>query len=380
MSNEKRVLVIDDDEVIQISCQEILQKSGYTVEAFDNGHDGIARFKELRPQLLVVDIKMRGLDGFQVVNIVRGIDPDIVIVVITGYATIETAVEAMKVGAYDFLPKPFTPDELRLIINRGYERWRLAWESKQLQREKEEVERKFVTLVSHQLRSPLVAVKQYLDVLQFNHQGQLPSRVQTAIGRCQVRVEEMLGIIGDWLALSKLEHGVLCDLKTPTDMHRTIERIVSDYQHEAEIAGVTVRTEMSPDLSQVLGDSVSFSMLVGNLLDNAIKYNRRGGFVTLRTSVDRTGPGAGMACIEISDTGIGIPQDDIPRLFGEFFRSKTKATESILGTGLGLAICKKITSDLGGSISVRSEEGKGSTFFVRLPLAETRQEATSNEE
>jgi two-component system, sensor histidine kinase and response regulator len=141
------VFVIDDDEIIRLSCEQILRKSGYKVETFGNGYKGIDRLKEVRPPLLVVDIMMPELNGFEVIKIVRKIDPDIVIVVITGYATIETAVDAMKMGAYDFLPKPFTPSELRMIIDRGYERWRLAQEAQILRKQKEEVERKFVTLV-----------------------------------------------------------------------------------------------------------------------------------------------------------------------------------------------------------------------------------------
>ena len=112
------VIVIDDDEIMCLSCEQILAKAGYRVETFGSGHEGIERLKVVRPPLLVVDIKMPELDGFEVIKIVRKIDPDLVIVVITGYATIETAVDAMKAGAYDFLPKPFTPSELRLIIDR----------------------------------------------------------------------------------------------------------------------------------------------------------------------------------------------------------------------------------------------------------------------
>jgi DNA-binding NtrC family response regulator len=118
-ARENTIFVIDDDAIIRLSCEQILKKSGYNVETFANGHVGIERLKEVRPPLLVVDIKMPELDGFEVIKIVRRIDPDVVIVVITGYATVETAVDAMKMGAYDFLPKPFTPGELRMIIERG---------------------------------------------------------------------------------------------------------------------------------------------------------------------------------------------------------------------------------------------------------------------
>ena len=114
-----RVFVIDDDDIMLLSCRRILEKAGYQVETFSSGLEGIRRIKDVRPELLLVDLKMPELDGLQVIERVRAVDPDVVIAVITGYATIATAVDAMKAGAYDFLPKPFTPDELRLIVNRG---------------------------------------------------------------------------------------------------------------------------------------------------------------------------------------------------------------------------------------------------------------------
>src|SRR5512139_2846612 len=187
-TQENVIFVIYDDEIIRLSCEQILRKSGYKVETFGNGYEGIERLKQARPPLLVVDIKMPELDGFEVIRIVRKIDPEVVIVVITGYATIETAVDAMRMGAYDFLPKPFTPSELRLIIERGFERWRLARETQLLRKQKEEVERKFVTLVSHQLKGPLGAVKQYLDVLLYTYRSQLPEKTIEWISRSQTRI------------------------------------------------------------------------------------------------------------------------------------------------------------------------------------------------
>lgn len=106
---DKLVLVIDDDEIMRLSCAQILKKAGYRVETFGNGHDGVRRMREVVPPLLVVDIKMPELDGFEVISIARKLDPNLVIVVITGYATIETAVDAMKAGAYDFCPSLSPP-------------------------------------------------------------------------------------------------------------------------------------------------------------------------------------------------------------------------------------------------------------------------------
>ena len=140
---------------------------GLRVETFEDGARGLEGVAELKPGLVVVDLKMPGISGMEVISRVHEIDPQIIIIVITGYATIDTAVEAMKSGAYDFLPKPFSPDELRLIVNRGLDRRRLALESQRGEVERALLKRRFVTFVSHQLQTPLVAIHQYLDVL--NH-------------------------------------------------------------------------------------------------------------------------------------------------------------------------------------------------------------------
>ncbi len=364
---ENLVIVIDDDEIMRLSCEQILGKAGYRVETFATGRAGIRRLQEVRPPLLIVDIKMPELDGFEVINIVRKLDPDLSIVVVTGYATVETAVDAMKAGAYDFLPKPFTPGELRAIIDRGFERWQLIKETQRLRHEKEEAERKFVTLVSHQLKTPLIAVKQYLDVLLFSRPGELPEQAAEWITRSQVRIGEMLTLIQDWLALAKIEHGCYCDGAMSTRLTPIIEDIVRDQRQLPAAAAIAIDLAIPPDLPPVRGDGVSISMLVSNLVGNAIKYNRPGGSVSIRASAGEKG-----ITLEVSDTGIGIPKECLPHLFREFYRVKSKETQDIPGTGLGLVICNRIVTELGGSIEVKSEEGQGTTMIIRLPMAETK--------
>jgi len=301
-----------------------------------------------------------------VIERVRKVGPDVVIAVITGYATIGTAVEAMKAGAYDFLPKPFTPDELRLIVNRGHERWRLATESERLRREKEEAERRFVTFVSHQLKTPVVAAKQYLDVLLFTSKDELTPRTQEWLTRAQARLDEMLTLIGDWLELARVERGIdsLGEPLATCDLHHVISTVIEASRAQAESAVVTLETKLSSDVEAVRGDDVSLSTVVSNLVSNGIKYNRVGGRVTVRTARE-----GAMALIEVSDTGIGIADDSLPKLFHEFCRVKNDQTRDIPGTGLGLAICRRIVSTLGGSISVASRLGEGTTFAVHIPTA-----------
>ena len=359
-----RVFVIDDDDIMLLSCRRILEKAGYQVETFSSGLDGIRRIEEVRPELLLVDLKMPELDGLQVIERVRSVDPDVVIAVITGYATISTAVDAMKAGAYDFLPKPFTPDELRLIVNRGHERWRLAMESRRLRREKEEAERRFITFVSHQLKSPLVAAKQYLDVLLFTSKGDMTPKTQEWLTRAQARLDEMLNLIHDWLELARIERGTPCEPGVASDLGEVVTEVVDAAGPQAEAAGVTLGAEIASEVGAVRGDRVSLGTIVSNLVGNAIKYNRVGGRVNVRIARDGQ-----RAVLEVSDTGIGIPEDSLPDLFREFYRVKSERTRDIPGTGLGLAICKRLVTDLGGAIEAHSRTDEGTTFVVRLPIS-----------
>ena len=361
---ECSVLVIDDDENSCRSCRRILAQNGNWVEAFHDGEEALQQIRRQPPAVLILDIRMPGLDGFAVLSAVRDIDPDIVVVVITGYATIETAVDAMKAGAYDFLPKPFTPEELRRIVDRGYEHWRLLKEAQRLRCEKQEVERKFFALVSHQLKSPVAAIKQYLDVLVFTSRDQMPEKAADWVQRCQARVGELLAIIEDWLTLARLESSVLCEPDATADLAAIVRNVVSEYQQVPGGMNLSISATAPADLPLVRGNEVSIRMVVGNLVNNAVKYNRPGGLVAVQ--IYQTN---GTVVLEVRDTGVGIPREAQQDLFKEFYRVRNSATEKIPGTGLGLVICRRVVHELGGTIAVHSQEGEGSTFTIHLPTA-----------
>ena len=363
-SPSRRVFVIDDDPVMLLSCRRILEKDGYEVETYSSGVEGIRRIEEVRPELLLVDLKMPELDGLQVIERVRAVDPEIIIAVITGYATVATAIDAMQAGAYDFLPKPFTPDELRLIVNRGHERWRLAAESARLRREKEEAERRFITFVSHQLKTPVVAAKQYLDVLLFTSKDEMTPQTRDWLARAQSRLDEMLGLIHDWLELARIDRGLLGEPAASCDVAPVIAQVVEGLRTQAQAAGVTLHAEALAPLDPIRGDAASIGTVLSNLVGNGIKYNKVGGRVTVRTS--RDGP---FAVVDVIDTGIGIAAESLPRLFEEFYRVRTEQTRDIPGSGLGLAICQRLVAAFGGQIAVRSQPGEGTTFMVRMPFA-----------
>jgi two-component system sensor histidine kinase/response regulator len=356
------IVVIDDDYAMRLSCEQILGKTGYAVQSFEDGARGLEGVAARKPSLVVVDLKMPGLSGLEVIPRIQEIDPSIVIVVITGYATIGTAVDAMKAGAYDFLPKPFSPDELRLIVRRGLERRQLVALSRQCEIERELMKRRFVTFVSHQLKTPLVAVHQYLEVLQrLEGTPDTDAKRREWIERCLVRAREMRTLIDDWLTLSQLEGGMLSRHKVDLDLRGLLEHVVDEH---ADLAvQQDVRVELAPgETLPVHADRTCLGVLFENLVGNAVRYNRPGGHVRVEGEV-----GGGEVVVSVSDTGLGIPATDLPYLFDEFYRVRRTGGDAPGGTGLGLPIARRVALEMGGTIEVESTEGAGSTFRVRLP-------------
>ncbi len=355
------IAVIDDDYAMRLSCRKILVKAGHRVEVFENGAQGLEAVARLKPSLVVVDLKMPGITGIDVVSRIHDAQPDITIIVITGYATIDTAVEAMKCGAYDFLSKPFSPDELRIVVSRGLERRKLALETQRLELERAMMRRRFVSFVSHQLQTPLSAVHQYLDVLrQLDHSASTAAKRDEWLERCLKRTEEMQTLIRNWLTLARVEGHRLMGERVRVDLSGIIANIVETCSSLAAESGVTVEADVPEGLGAVAGEAGCLTALFDNLIVNAIKYNRAGGRVAIAARRDRD-----EVIVSVADTGIGIPPEARRLLFEEFYRVEGSA-KGAPGAGLGLAICRRIVQELGGSISVESELGVGSTFTVRI--------------
>ncbi len=360
------ILVIDDDESMRDSCTQILTKDGFQAEIAKDGSSGLEKIKETKPDLALIDLKMPGINGLEVLERTNEIDPNIIAVVITGYATVESAVEAMKKGAYDFLPKPFTPDELRIIIKRGLERRKLILETESLRREKKLMEENFITMVSHQLRSPLVAILQYFEVILGGMVGKTSRKQKEMIKKAQSRLENLMNLINDWLDVAKLDSGQIIDKLKPLSLKKVIKKtLLEDMQPLARKNDISLEFRPSPGNKNVLGDEESLKQVFSNLITNAIRYNKPKGKVVITIKENRD-----FIASEIQDTGIGIAEEHLPFIFDQFYRVSKRESQRIKGTGLGLSIAKKIVDAHGGSIQVSSELGKGSTFTVLLPKAE----------
>ncbi|HPJ08040.1 MAG TPA: response regulator, partial [Deltaproteobacteria bacterium] len=200
-----QILIIDDEESILDGCRQALEKSGYTVVTSSDGHEGIGLARARKPDLAFIDLKMPSCSGMDVIDLLSKEMPGMVLIVITGYASIVSAVEAMKKGAYDYLPKPFTPDQIRAVTKRGLEHRSLKIEADRLREEKERMERSFITFVSHEMRSPLVTIMQYFETLKVIADSDLSEAAKEIIERCEKRLQSLHDLVDHWLDLSRIE-------------------------------------------------------------------------------------------------------------------------------------------------------------------------------
>ena len=369
MSNEPVILIIDDEEIVRDSCTLVLSKCNYRIYAAPDGNAGLKMVEEHKPDLVFVDLKMPGISGMEVLERLQKIDTTIVAIVITGYATIDTAVEAMKRGAYDFLPKPFSTDELRLITKRGVDKRRLLLDAIALRREKEIIRENFTSIVSHELKSPLFAVQQTLYAFLAGAAGEISPAQVEMLERIRNRVDGMLKLINSWVEMTSIDFRQLRERFKPLDIPALLSKALEVLQARAVGRNIRIVTHFPSSVEPVDGDEGTLLEVFLNIIGNAIKYSDTDRDVSIAIEDKKH-----ELRISISDTGVGIEKEDIPFIFEDFYRGKAQSKTGELGSGLGLAISKRIINAHNGSIAVESERGKGSTFTVTLSRGREKQD------
>ena len=360
------VLCVDDDQVARESAELLFNRWGYRVSLADCGEAGLEAIAKDPPDLILVDLQMPGIDGIEVLEWVRTNYPSIICIMVTGHATLQKAVEAMKEGAYDFLAKPFAPDEMKLAVERGLERRQLMLEAERLRAEKAIMQANFVTLVSHQMRSPLAAVRQLLEVPSSQALGPLPEAYQFFIKRAVDRLDLLARTLNAWLAMSRLDQDGIDSRKTTEKLEALMGDLVKRAEADVTAAGQRLEVEVGDGPCQMEVDRESLLEALYNIVSNAVKYNRPGGTITIRGH--KQGEDVQLS---ISDQGPGVSAQEAGYIFDEFYRSRRKDIKEKPGTGLGLAISLKVVQAHGGDIKVTSESGEGATFTVTLPSLQT---------
>jgi len=484
-----KILIVDDDEITRIGCERILEISDYQVDLAENGVEGLEKLRAKEYDLVVTDLMMPQMGGMEFLQEIRKVDEKIIPIVITGYATIENAVDAVKMGAYDYLAKPFTPDEFRAKVDRAIEKRRLLLETEKLRQERdknrlehsiektrthtiincmnegviatnksghillinpaavkmlrikhvnvigkkvhgllsnpalenkisdaltkvtskeilerfeittaenrviqsnitpvmneenecigtvavliditedkkiEKMKTDFLSLVSHELKAPLGAIEGYLNLILDGVVVGQPEKGKNYIQKSRDRAHELLELVNDLLDLSRAEKKLSSKVMSLIDLSTIIKDTYEFYKNEAKNKSIQFLIKVSDELPKIRGNQEELSRLFANLVSNAIKYTPEKGQVSLKVEKNNK-----QIYVVVQDTGIGMSQDEVAKVFDEFYRAKNAVSKKISGTGLGLAIAKKIAEEHNGYIEIESELEKGSIFTVVLPV------------
>jgi signal transduction histidine kinase len=367
-----RLLVVDDEPGMRLAVARVLntytvrlgdagdQVLNFTVETAESGEDALEMMARSAPDLMLLDMKLPAMSGLDVLREVRERRYDTLIVMITAYATLETAIEATKRGAHDFLPKPFTPEDLRVAVRRAVRHYLVQRDARRLVDEKRQVRFQFISVLGHELKAPLAAVEGFLQILKDGSAGSDPEVIARIVDRALVRTEGMRKLIVDLLNLTRIESGQKRRELVSVDLRDVARASIETVSAAAAARNITVALE-APEPAPMIGDRGELEIILNNLVSNAVKYNRDGGRVDV--GIEPLHPGWRL---RVADTGIGMTPEDCARLFQEFVRIKNDKTRTIPGTGLGLSIVKKLAQLYGGEATVESEPGVGSTFSVAL--------------
>ena len=371
-----KLLVVDDEPGMRMAVTRTLRTfhvavdrvgKEYRFELFeaDSAEAGLAKIETDTPDIMLLDQKLPGMSGIDLMTLLAEMPDAPLVIMITAYATIETAIQATKKGAYDFLPKPFTPEELRNTVAKASEHAVVSREAARLARERRQVRFQFLSVLAHELKSPINAVQGFIDIMSDQNVSLTDDDKETILGRCSVRIRYMRKMIDDLLDLTRIESGQKIRELMSIDVTEIIQTAIESVSADAAARSIAIEFEPEPKII-VHADQSEFEIVCNNLISNAVKYNRDGG--TVKVALTRDGD---ILQISVEDTGIGLSGEEIDRLFEDFVRIKSAKTRGIPGSGLGLSIVKKIAKLNGGDIAVQSTPDIGSTFTATMVLTST---------
>lgn len=366
-----KVWIVDDEPGMCLGAKRAIDKwketfqdldteAIYKVETMESGESFLERLKEDSPNILLLDGRLPGIDGMEVLEKLKDSNQSIVTIMITAYATLDKAVQATKLGAYDFLAKPFTPEELRYALRKASRNVILTEQAKKFEEEKRKVRFNFISVLAHELKSPIGAIEGYINLMKMKQLGENIAAYETMLHRMSQRLYGMRKLIGDLLDLTRIESGSSKrDLKE-IKIKPLVEQVMDGYKEEAISRNISLSLICDNEI-KMIADSSEIEMLLNNFISNGIKYNKDNG--SLKVEVYRE---KNAIKFIFSDTGIGMTEEEQQKLFKEFSRIKNEKTRNIPGSGLGLSIVEKIVKLYNGKIAVKSIPDEGTTFTVEL--------------
>lgn len=384
MDVSAKILIAEDEIGIRTALTILLEEEGYQVTTAKDGHEAmdVVRGKEI--DLVVSDIRMPGMSGLQFLEEVRKLPYGPEIILITAFGSVETAIQAMKKGARDFLLKPFSNDLMKMTVRRVLELRELSEENKKL-RELERMKNEFIAMIAHELRTPLTAIKGYLTLVLSGTSGDLGEMQKKYLQVVNQNSEKLQRIVDEVLDISQLEKSELSLRAVSTNLINVIGKTIAAVQEPLEEKGLKLEVNVDASLSPAVIDPRRLRQVLIALLENAIAFGpphsriwirirKWGGEASYRADelpasyVDFTAlePGEYFE-VTVEDEGPGIPKERLSDVFKKFFQVEELYVRQVGGMGLGLSLCKRIVEVMNGRIWVKSRLGEGSRFSFILP-------------
>jgi signal transduction histidine kinase len=361
--HKPRVLVVDDEDDFRMLIADALNEEGYEVTEAKDGEEAVRLTRQSTFDLALLDVRMPALNGIEVLEIMRKESPTTDCLMLTGSQEIHIAVQAIKIGAKEFLSKVQPLEELLNRI-RNVLRAHLA------ETRIKELQSAFTSKLLYNLLTPLRTIKSSIEFIEQESMGKLSDQQRSIFANIDSAICTMDAILNDMIDLSMFESGRVELEKFPTNLDELVPAICSRYQIQAESKKITLGSEVTGTIPTVEVDPAKIEQVINNLMDNALKYTSEGGSIDVNVST-RTLPDEGdnreYIAVVIADSGVGIPADMIPLLFDKnqiFIDGKLPERKT---TGLGLLLCRNIIEAHDGKIFAESQVGKGTKFTFLIP-------------
>ncbi len=381
VQRSERILIVDDEADIAAILKLHLEDTGYITAWAGNGAAALAMLKDSEYSLALMDIKMPGMNGVEVLHRIREAGIDTTVIMMTAHGSEDLAVECMKSGAVDYFSKPFSLDDMLQRVERAIGNRLTLLGNKRLEQEKED----FFFMLSHDLKNPITAVIGSIDITREGRLGPVNTEqveyLQSAIDSCN----EVVAMIDNLLDVQRFEAGRMPVVIRPNKPAEIASAAIERFSKAAEYDGIELTLDTDDDSTEIAVDRSLMNRVFANLLVNAIKFTPTGGSIRVSCRCVRNGaahriripvyfvPPAGFAnrnCfvrISVKDTGNGIPHEDLDHIFDRYTQSHNAAGSVRGGAGLGLAFCKMAVESFNGIIWAESEAGAGSEFIILLP-------------
>jgi signal transduction histidine kinase len=376
-----KILIVDDEPDIALILKLHLEEAGYSTTWAANGEAGLNLLRSNGYDLVLLDVRMPGISGVDVLHRLRTAKVDSTVIMMTAHGNENLVADCMKEGAADYVAKPFDIDDLLLRIERAADNRRTIKEKQQLEQEKAD----FIFMLSHDMKNPITAVMGSIDIMREGRLGPVNHEqvdyLQSAIESC----EEVVTMIDNLLDMQRFNTGRMPIRISPVNTHTLLAAAAKRFSPAAERENISLTLDAQPCGPEIAVDHSIMTRVIANLVGNALKFTPEGGAITLssrciknnerhhiRIPVYATVPRGfselrSFVRISVRDTGTGIPSDEVTDIFERYVQSGNSSGRGRGGAGLGLAFCKKAVEDFNGGIWVESVEDEGSEFIILLP-------------